>query len=580
MRIKRAQLSQLWSEIRWILLGLVWLAGLLLGYAGFFRFSSEHALSWSPGDILYRTLQLIILESGSVDRRGSWMLETARFLLPGLTVYSALSVLMHLFREQLHLWRLRDHVIVCGLGRKGGHLASELLRLGQRVVAIEREPEHTRAAELREEGALLLTGDATERDILASARLHRARYLICLLGGDRENLEVAFHAYQLTRGRRRGLLTCIIHLTSPGLLNFVKCSELSSEGEVPFQIETFHPYARAAQLLIRDDAAWQEGADPAAVPSHLLVIGLGRLGEHLVVQAAYAWHKHKRRDRLCITILDQEAAEKTAVLVQEHPQLAAVCEFNPLSVDLSLTHTLNDALNKATAPLPVQRVYICLGDPVLSLQVCWSLRQSPAYKTAPIRVRLDEGSGPWGLLEKSLTAEAHPDQVIPFDLYRRTCSAEVVVGGLHELLAQELHERYLTGIGASSTGVPWDQLSEEIKKDNRQQAERIHRLLTAAGYRVNPFQNWHAREYVFPAAEVEHMARMEHNLWLQTKQEAGYRWGAVRDEKERTHPDLVPWEDLPDEERKKNEAFICELPSLLARLGFQIDRAEDVKEMS
>jgi hypothetical protein len=37
---------------------------------------------------------------------------------------------------------------------------------------------------------------------------------------------------------------------------------------------------------------------------------------------------------------------------------------------------------------------------------------------------------------------------------------------------------------------------------------------------------------------------------------------------------LVPWEDLPEEERKKNTAFIRQLPSLLARAGFQIDRAE------
>jgi len=180
---KYSQIRQLWSEIRWILLGAIWLAGLILGVAGFSQYARLNALDWSTGDILYQTLQLIPINSGAVGGKVNWMLEIARFLVPALTVYTALQALMHLFNEQmqwLRLWMLRDHVIICGLGRKGGHLAGELLGLGQRVVVIEKEPEHTRAAELQRQGVLLLTGDATDSDILASARLHRAHHLICL----------------------------------------------------------------------------------------------------------------------------------------------------------------------------------------------------------------------------------------------------------------------------------------------------------------------------------------------------------------------------------------------------------------
>jgi broad specificity phosphatase PhoE len=113
-----------------------------------------------------------------------------------------------------------------------------------------------------------------------------------------------------------------------------------------------------------------------------------------------------------------------------------------------------------------------------------------------------------------------------------------------------------------------------VKEDNRQQASRIHRLLTAAGYEINPFQNWSAGEYAFTPEEVERMARSEHNQWCQAKRDAGWRRGPVRDRKARTHRDLVPWADLPEEERAKNVAFVRQLPSLLARAGFQIDRAE------
>lgn len=575
MQFKLSRLRQLWSEIRWILLALVWLIGLILGYAGFTQFSVEHALGFTSGDILYRTLQLIILESGSVTGRVNWMLESARFLLPALTAYTALQALMHLFQEQLQwlrLWGLRGHVIVCGLGRKGSHLTTKLLERGQRVVIIEKDADLAKANDLRRQGAILLTGDATDQDILINARLNRAGHLICLLGEDSQNLQVAFQAYQLTHQHRKGVLTCIVHFASPDLLNLIKRTELSIDADVHFQIETFHPYARTAQLLIQEDSAWQDSNQP----DHLLIIGLGRLGEHLVAHAAYTWHRFKQSRRLRITILDLEAKEKTEHLLRKHPQIAEVCQLFPLQVDVSSTNLLYHALETGVGQEQIQRVYICLANPILSLQVCLSLLRTPTFQKVPIRVRLEQETGLPALLEKPMTAELFSGQFIPFDMYERTCSAELVVGGLHELLARELHEQYLRGLNASAIIQPstlsWDRLPDVEKEANRQQSGRIYRLLKAVGYQINPLQDWNANEFVFKTEEVDQMARLEHDLWRQDKLTNGWRFGLLKDKKKRTHPALVAWEELPDEDQKKNQAFIQQLPSLLARLGFQIDR--------
>jgi hypothetical protein len=560
------------------MLGIAWLAGLLLGYAGFTRYALDNGLGWTVRDTLYRTLQLPILESGSVTGPATGMLEIARFLLPALTMFTAVQALLHLFSEQLQwlrLWTLRDHVIVCGLGSKGSRLAHELLSLGWRVVAIEREPAITRASELQRQGLILLTGDATARGVLARARLHRARHLICLLGEDRHNLQVAFLAYTMTHEGRQGTLTCIVHLASPDLASLLKRSELPAEAAVPFQVETFHPYARAAQLLLQEDPGWGQGANAATWPGHLLVIGLGRLGEQLVVEAARTWHGLAQSERLCITILDRDAEEKTAALVRRHPQLETVCRLNPLPVDLSSRRLLQDALARARLPVQIQRVYVCLSDPVLTLQVCWSLLQMPSYQAVPIRARLDASSGLSGLIENPMSVRRPAGRVIPFDLYQRTCSAELVVGGLHELLARGLHEHYLSGSGAAVTGAAWEQLPEEAKEDNRQQARRIQRLLTTAGYQINPAQDWDTGAGFVRAKDIQPLARSEHELWRQAKQAQGWRLGPLRDRKARTHPDLISWEQLPEEERAKNVAFIRQLPAILARLGFVIELADE-----
>jgi hypothetical protein len=68
------------------------------------------------------------------------------------------------------------------------------------------------------------------------------------------------------------------------------------------------------------------------------------------------------------------------------------------------------------------------------------------------------------------------------------------------------------------------------------------------------------------------MACLEHDLWRQAKEADGWTFGKQRDDKRCTHPDLVPWEELPEREKEKNLAAVRQLPALLARIGFQIER--------
>ncbi|WP_082390410.1 RyR domain-containing protein [Ornatilinea apprima] len=70
------------------------------------------------------------------------------------------------------------------------------------------------------------------------------------------------------------------------------------------------------------------------------------------------------------------------------------------------------------------------------------------------------------------------------------------------------------------------------------------------------------------------ISHLEHELWCKTKEADGWCYGEWRYSKRRTHPDLVSCESLQDSERVKNLAFVRQLPLLLARIGFQIDRAE------
>src|ERR671924_45830 len=157
--------KRLWGENGWFVLGLFFLFALGLGMDGFRQHFDASGEDRSPTDILYLTLQLFTLKSGDTATPTPWQLDVARFLAPAVALSAALYALASVFREQLQLLRTRfwrRHVVVCGLGRKGSMLAESFRAQGDRVMAVELDPDAPRVAACRRTGIPVLVGDATD----------------------------------------------------------------------------------------------------------------------------------------------------------------------------------------------------------------------------------------------------------------------------------------------------------------------------------------------------------------------------------------------------------------------------------
>jgi len=139
----RSNLRHWWHNMKWPVLITLAAISLVLGYVGFANYAAAHGENPSPLDLIYQTLQLVSMNSGGVPGPISWQLQVARFLIPALTVFTAISALALIFSEQLQvlkLWRIRDHVIICGLGRKGALLVEQFRALDMDVVVLEQDP--------------------------------------------------------------------------------------------------------------------------------------------------------------------------------------------------------------------------------------------------------------------------------------------------------------------------------------------------------------------------------------------------------------------------------------------------------
>jgi voltage-gated potassium channel len=103
--------------------------------------------------------------------------------------------LFHRRRVQMEIKRTSQHVIVCGYGRMGETVCSQLVERGLPLVVIEKNSE--RCETLDGSGILHICGDATDDSTLMEAGVQRAKALATVLPHDAENLFITLTARTL-----------------------------------------------------------------------------------------------------------------------------------------------------------------------------------------------------------------------------------------------------------------------------------------------------------------------------------------------------------------------------------------------
>ena len=69
---------------------------------------------------------------------------------------------------------------------------------------------------------------------------------------------------------------------------------------------------------------------------------------------------------------------------------------------------------------------------------------------------------------------------------------------------------------------------------------------------------------------TEALARNVHEVWAATRIAQGGRFGPERNDARKEHPCLIPYEELPEEERTYDRQTALETLKLIEHLGFEI----------
>lgn len=71
---------------------------------------------------------------------------------------------------------------------------------------------------------------------------------------------------------------------------------------------------------------------------------------------------------------------------------------------------------------------------------------------------------------------------------------------------------------------------------------------------------------------VEQMSKNVHEVWAETRIRQGWTYGEQRNDELKTHPCLIPYEELPEEEKEYDRNTSLGTLKLILKLGFKISQ--------
>jgi hypothetical protein len=575
------------QKYHWLFIGAAAALAIIFGYIGFKKYFGYIGEVRSPLDIFYLTIQLFMLESGAVSGPVNLELELARLLAPAIAAYAAIKALALIFHEQLQSFRMkftRDHVVICGLGRRGALLVERFRDAGNRVAAIEIDEGNGFLSQCRDQGAVVLVGNAADKELLRKARVHKAKYLIVVCGDDGVNAEVAVHARESVGDREGKILTSIVHIFDPQLCHLLREQEIELGKMDAFRLEFFNVYDSGAQAWLREFPPFRYAEDLPSPQPHLLVVGIGKLGENIIVQTAKKWSAHHTdvSKKICITLVDRNAESIRELLCLRYPQLEKACDLVAVQMDVeSSDFQRADFLHEKSQVSTITSIYICLDNDSLSLSAALKLHQHIKNRDISVVVRMARDAGLATLLKGEEQSEISMAEIRTFGLLDRTCKPEVVLAGANELIARAVHKDYIQRQKrkgetpeTNPSMVIWDDLPEELKESNRQQADHIGEKLKKMGCGIIPLTDWDEKPFEFTEEEIEELAELEHDRYVEERKQKLWRKRMKSIKKWKT-PTLGSWEELSPELKEENKEPIRNLPYYLAEVGFKIIRLKE-----
>ncbi len=558
-------LSRKWRSYFWIALVL---AIVILSWIGLsLVYPETSTLRYLP-DRIFRILKILAGNDplgSSVEPVGlTWQMIAVKILVIILLLRVVLKVILSVFSEQFTALRAgfkRGHTIVVGAGENASKLLSDYLQqTGQHAVVIEIDGNRKSIKAIREQGHLVVIGDATKEETLRTAGVARASNLICFTKDSSLNAKVDSTSRRVCRTASDDhVINSFLHLNNPRLLNLLPSQKaLLTSGHVKtnfFNVDQMIARQFFHQLAIDLSAELQSPGKCW----RFLFFGASSTAQALLLQLLRVFHLASKEASECV-IFCEKAAENKARLSDRYPQAASIAGLTFVEFDFRYTDLLENYVFHKNDHMDIVAIVAMESDDI-NLSVANELLAKSNQSDFPIYCQNSNTTA----LTELLTQLSPQPRLRYFGRQSDFCRFELITAEKQDKLAKAFHLDYqLQVAGASSESASyqsaWDILPEDARDANRAQADHIIYKLILTN-KLKSFQE--GKALIFTPEECEELAMVEHRRWMAHRYLNGWSFGERRDDRHKLHPSLITWEALSETEKQKDRDTILRLPALL-----------------
>lgn len=159
---------------------------------------------------------------------------------------------------------------------------------------------------------------------------------------------------------------------------------------------------------------------------------------------------------------------------------------------------------------------------------------------------------------------------------------EKLAAAAHEIFCDSLRSQgYVLGVVKNKSKkmhtalMPYSELPEHEKEQNRENVRDIPHKLILAGYIMRPARS-NEPPFKFPGNDLEKLSAREHERWMNYKILTGWRYSPKTDQSRKAHQLLIPWEKLSEEEKEKDRILVRAIPVILAKAGYAVEKITNV----
>ncbi|MGM0843648.1 MAG: hypothetical protein ACQEUT_01625 [Bacillota bacterium] len=549
---------------------------------GVYGFYTEAEKPYSIANSIYSTFRLFILDVDNVFDvsegkliRYPLVIEAARWMAALYTISTLFSLIYYKLDSTLKMLLIKmrgNHIVISGYNSFSELAAFNLSKSDYPVVLIADRIPEDKVKLLEQRGVLVRFSQGDRQWSLEKTGVQNAKYCLLFHEEEARNLDdlIAIKNLLLMRKNETHTPEIILHQKSSSSIDIIEDIEegirIEKQGKrqeedeqteeefvPPFTLRIINIYRMLAEQLFNDYPLYkgyeERVRNKAGDALHLLVVGFGDTGRHIVLEVLERGHFINQSD-LRVTILDRDAENLEKEWKRNYPHASNIANIQFVPYD-SYYQRFDEVIGGNT----FTHAFICLDGDYADIKEGFEVAKN--YRDIPVFIKVNKQ----GSVSKWIHENKEPSAfkgIHQFGNLENVLNEKSLLNEDMSYFARRTHENYRKQQKQKRAEVPdeWERLNYFTQSSNRSTFHHLQTKLMLLGLKAVPanqgFQSINEQDYhSVDSSIIEDIAASEHHRWNAFHFLRG--WTVMLDQdhpdypksvENKQHAALVRWDEL------------------------------------